>query len=98
MNICERKYYLLAYANDKNYVFRRVCPQGGVSQHALRQTLPTPTPSRRLLLRTVRILLECILVFHHRSQILFLNLNEIIFENKALTIGLNGWQNCHGEF
>ena len=32
---------------------------GGVSQHALRQT---PPPSRRLLLRAVRILLECILV------------------------------------
>ena len=31
---------------------------GGVSQHALRQT----PPSRRLLLRAVRILLECILV------------------------------------
>ena len=30
-----------------------------VSQHALKQ----PSPSRRLLLRTVRILLECILVF-----------------------------------
>ena len=39
----------------------RGCPGpglGGVSQHALRQT----PPSRRLLLRTVRILLECILV------------------------------------
>ena len=33
--------------------------QGGASQHALRQT----TPSRRLLLRTVCILLEYILVF-----------------------------------
>ena len=33
---------------------------GGVSQHALRQT---PTPSIRLLLRAVRILLECLLVF-----------------------------------
>ena len=33
--------------------------RGDVSQHALRQTPPT---SRRLLLRTVRILLECILV------------------------------------
>ena len=32
---------------------------GGVSQHALRQTSP---PSRRLLLRMVCILLECILV------------------------------------
>ena len=32
-----------------------------VSQHALRQT---PPPERRLLLRTVRILLECILVDH----------------------------------
>ena len=32
---------------------------GGVSRHALRQTTP---PGRRLLLRTVRILLECILV------------------------------------
>ena len=36
-------------------------PIGGVSQHALRQTL---TPSIWLLLRTVRILLECILVFY----------------------------------
>ena len=34
-------------------------PGGLVSQHALRQT---PPPERRLLLRTVRILLECILV------------------------------------
>ena len=35
--------------------------QGGVSQHALRQT-PPPPPSRCLLLWAVRILLECILV------------------------------------
>ena len=35
--------------------------QGGVSQHALRQT---PPPSRRLLLQTVCILLECILVLN----------------------------------
>ena len=34
---------------------------GGVSQHALRQT-PPPPGSRRLLLRAVRIILECILV------------------------------------
>ena len=130
MNICERKYYLLAYANDKNYrpqtefakamfldvsVHRGVSrprpkgevegsggclgpdpgwrlgglgggvsrprpggvsrlrpegvfrprprgprPRGGVSQHALRQT---PPRNRRLLLRTVHILLECILVY-----------------------------------
>ena len=41
------------------------CPgpgPGGVSQHALRQTAPPPPSSRWLLLRTVRILLECILV------------------------------------
>ena len=36
---------------------------GSVSQHALRQTLP----SRWLLLRAVRILLECILVIHVTS-------------------------------
>ena len=37
---------------------------GGVSQHALRQT----PPSRRLLLRAVRILLECILIIvYYRS-------------------------------
>ena len=36
-------------------------PGGLVSQHALRQT---PPRERRLLLRTVRILLECILVDH----------------------------------
>ena len=35
-------------------------PEWGVYQHALRQT--PPPPSRRLLLRAVRILLECILV------------------------------------
>ena len=34
-------------------------PGGFVSEHALRQTTPR---ERRLLLRTVRILLECILV------------------------------------
>ena len=36
---------------------------GGVSQHALRQT----PPSRRLLLRAVRIVLECILVLKYYS-------------------------------
>ena len=40
--------------------------RGGVSQHALRQT--PPTPSRRLLLRVVRILLECLLVIILISQ------------------------------
>ena len=40
----------------------RPTPRGGVSQHALRQTHPTPPPSIRLLLRAVRILIECILV------------------------------------
>ena len=65
---------LLPPANEVllGYVFTRVChsvpgpgggdpgpcPAGCVSQHALRQT----PPSIRLLLRTVRILLECILV------------------------------------
>ena len=43
--------------------------RGGVSQHALRQT----PPSRRLLLRVVRILLECILV-------------KYIFQNFAFAI------------
>ena len=33
--------------------------QGGISQHALRQT--APPPSRRLMLQVVHILLECIL-------------------------------------
>ena len=37
-------------------------PGGCVSQHALRQTPPTPPPSRQLLLQRVRILLESILV------------------------------------
>ena len=40
-------------------VKRRVHGLGGISQHALRQT---PSPERWPLLRTVRILLECILV------------------------------------
>ena len=42
---------------------------GGVSQHALRQT--PPTPSIQLLLQVVGILLECILVFHHFELKLF---------------------------
>ena len=36
-------------------------PEGGVSQHALRQT----PPNRRLLLRAVRILLKCIVVWYN---------------------------------
>ena len=67
----------------KGYVFIPVChsvqrrlggvqvqAQGGVSQHALRQTIP----SRQLLLRTVRILLECILVANYFSPSITNNL------------------------
>ena len=50
------------------------CPgpgPGGVSQHALRQT-PSP-PNRWLMLRAVRILLECILV----QSVILLNLSTL---------------------
>ena len=46
---------------SRGYLLRGVSAPGVVSQHALRQTPPHPR-ERRLLLRTVRILLECILV------------------------------------
>ena len=41
------------------------CSQGGgrLSQHALERHLPGQTPPRRPLQRTVRILLQCVLVF-----------------------------------
>ena len=42
---------------------------GGVSKHALRQT--PPAPRRRLLLRAVRILLECILVLNRNESIFY---------------------------
>ena len=47
---------------------RRVCSRGRglVSKHALRQT--PPPRERRLLLRTVRILLECILVCANKTS------------------------------
>ena len=55
-------------------------PGGCVSQHALRQT----PPSRRLLLRAVRILLACILVWHKFCQKLHEN------ENKNVEIKFKG--------
>ena len=54
-------------------VFR---PRGSVFQHALRQT--PPSPSRQLLLRTVRILLECILVCKHFSKIVWFHYNAFM--------------------
>ena len=64
----------------------RGCPgpgSGGVSQHALRQT----PASRLLLLRTVRILLECILVFQKRIA-LFANkqMDEKVTEPRSRTL------------
>ena len=44
--------------------FSRFTPGGCLSQHALRQT-PPPPPPRQPLLRVVRILLECILVYQY---------------------------------
>ena len=54
-----------------------VCSQG-VSHHALRQT--PPPRERRLLLRTVRVLLECILVYSLVSRFSQLKRISIVFE------------------